>query len=31
VISKPANVDSPDVVSAWVEKIVRLVSEHLTA
>jgi CheY-like chemotaxis protein len=31
VISKPVNVDSPDMVSAWVEKIVRLLSEHLTA
>jgi DNA-binding NtrC family response regulator len=28
VISKPADVDSPDMVSAWVEKIVRLTSEH---
>jgi CheY-like chemotaxis protein len=28
VISKPADVDSPDMVSAWAEKIVRLTSEH---
>jgi hypothetical protein len=31
VISKPANVDNPDLVSAWVEKIVRLISDHFTA
>jgi CheY-like chemotaxis protein len=31
VISKPVNVDSPDMVSAWVEKIARLISEHSTA
>jgi DNA-binding NtrC family response regulator len=28
VISKPAHVDSPDMVSAWVKKIVHLISEH---
>lgn len=28
VISKPADVDSPKIVSAWVGKIVRLISEH---
>jgi hypothetical protein len=31
VISKPANVERPDMVSDWVEKIVRLTSEHFTA
>jgi hypothetical protein len=31
VISKPANVDSPNMVSAWEEKIMRLISEYLTA
>lgn len=28
VISKPANVDSPEMVSAWMENIVRLTSEN---
>jgi CheY-like chemotaxis protein len=28
VISKPSNVDSPDIVSAWLEEIVRITSEH---
>ena len=31
VISKPPNVDSPSMVSGWVEKIVRLISEYLAA
>ena len=30
VISKPARVDSPNMVSAWLEKIRHLMSEHLT-
>jgi len=31
VISKPANADSPDTISAWVKKIARLISQQSIA